>query len=137
MKLHTERSVPLVQGSDILRRLGRRRRDLGIPYKELARRCGVSVSTLKRVLGGEATTSFSTVLEIAKGLGVHLQLGDAEDIASMRERQARAKARMLVAIVQGTSALEGQAVDPTDVELMERRTAAELLSGSGRRLWAR
>ena len=55
----------------------------------------------------------------------------------MRERQARAKARMLVAIVQGTSALEGQAVDPQEVELMEQRTAAELLSGPARRLWGR
>jgi len=127
----------MAQEADILESLYRRRRDLGMPYDELARRCGVSISTLKRVLGGEATGSFSTVSAIADALGVHLGAEHAEDVAAMRQRQARAKARTLVALVQGTSALEGQAVATKDIELMEQRTAAELLSGPARRLWAR
>jgi transcriptional regulator with XRE-family HTH domain len=127
----------MAQETDILESLYRRRRDLGMPYDELARRCGVSISTLKRVLGGEATASFATVSAIADALGVRLGSEHAEDVASMRQRQARAKARTLVALVQGTSALEGQAVASTDIELMEQRTAAELLSGPARRLWAR
>jgi len=127
----------MTRETDILANLYRRRHDLGMPYEELARRCGVSISTLKRVLAGEATAGFSTVSAIAGALGVRLGPEHTEDIASMRERQARTKARTLVALVQGTSALEGQAVDPTDIELMEQRTAAELLSGPGRRLWAR
>lgn len=127
----------MVRETDILENLARRRHDLGIPYEELAQRCGASISTLKRVLGGEATASFATVSAIANALGVRLGPAHTEDIASMRERQARAKARALVALVQGTSALEGQAVDPTDIALMEQRTAAELLSGPARRLWAR
>ena len=126
----------MIQTINILSVLGRRRRDLGMPYGELGRRCGVSISTLKRVLGGKATASFSTVSAIADALGMGLEPTQIEGIASMRERQAHDKARALVALVQGTSALEGQAVDATDIELMEQRTAAELLSGSSRRLWA-
>jgi len=122
---------------DILNDLDRRRRDLGMPYGELGRRCGVSISTLKRVMSGEVTAGFSTVAAIADALGVHFTTQSTEDAAAMRERQARAKARSLVAQVQGTSALEAQAVDHNNIELMEQRTAAELLSGSPKRLWSR
>ncbi|MCY2930619.1 MAG: helix-turn-helix transcriptional regulator [Planctomycetota bacterium] len=122
---------------DILNVLSQRRRRLGMSLDELARRCGVPVSTLKRVLGGEVAASFSTVSAVAEALGVSFAQAHAEDISAMRDRQARLKARALVALVQGTSALEGQGVDPADIELMEQRTAAQLLSGPARRLWAR
>ena len=127
----------MAQEADILKDLRRRRRDLRMPYAELSQRCGVSVSTLKRVFGGEVTARFSTVSAIATALGAPLGVTNIKDAASMRRQQARAKARSLVGLVQGTSALEGQAVDPSDIELMEQRTAAELLSGPARRLWAR
>ncbi|MDP6634094.1 MAG: helix-turn-helix transcriptional regulator [Phycisphaerae bacterium] len=117
--------------------LRRRWLDLEMPQAELAQRCGVSVSTLKRVLGGEATASFSTVSAIARALGVQVGLDESENVAEMRYQQARDKARTIVAMVQGTSALEGQALDQSDIELMEQRTIAELLSGPAGRLWGR
>lgn len=126
----------MVQAINILERMGQRRRDLGMTIPDLSRRCGVPISTVKRVLGGEDTASFSAVAAIAEALGVHMESAMEDDIAAMRERQAKAKAQSLVALVQGTSALESQAVPPAQLELMEQRTAAELLSGSGRRLWA-
>jgi hypothetical protein len=88
-------------------------------------------------MGGEVKAGFSTVAAIADALGVHFAAAPAEDVASMRERQARDKARSLVAQVQGTSALEAQAVGRTDIKLMEQRTVAELLAGSSNRLWKR
>lgn len=127
----------MTQTNNILNELSRRRRALGMPYDKLGQMCGVSISTLKRVLGGEVAASFSTVVAIADALGMDLGPIRADDIAAMRDRQARAKAHEIVALVQGTSALEGQAVDSTDVALLEQRTAAELLSGSPRKLWAR
>jgi transcriptional regulator with XRE-family HTH domain len=127
----------MVQAINILERLGQRRRDMGMPYDELSRRCGVPISTLKRALGGETTAGFAAVAAIAEALGMHFAQAPTDDVASMRERQARAKAQALVAQVQGTSALEAQAVSPADVRLMEQRTVAELLSGSARRLWER
>ncbi len=126
----------MVQAINILERLSQRRRDLGMTYHDLSRRSGISVSTVKRVLGGEEAASFSSVAAIAEVLGMHMASAPEEDIASMRERQAEAKARSLVALVQGTSALEAQAVGPAHLRLMKQRTVAELLSGSARRLWA-
>ncbi len=127
----------MTQAIEILNDLSRRRRDLGMSQKDLAGRCGVSVSTIKRILAGEAAVSFSNVSAIAETLGMRLAGRSGQSIASMRERQARAKARSLVAMVQGTSALEAQALAPADIELMEQRTAAELLSGPSHRLWGR
>jgi transcriptional regulator with XRE-family HTH domain len=127
--------IAMVEAINILDILSRRRRDLGMPLGELGHRCGVSISTLKRVMGGEVKASFSTVAAIADSLGVHFETAPTEDIASMRERQALDKARSLVAQVQGTSALEAQAVGRTDIKLMEQRTVAELLAGSSNRLW--
>lgn len=127
----------MVNKSDISTDLRQRRRDLKMPYEELSLRCGVSVSTLKRVLDGEMTARFSTVSAVARALGVQLGVASSQDVASMRQHQAHTKARSLVALVQGTSALEGQAVDQNSIELMEQRTIAELLAGSARRLWAR
>lgn len=127
----------MARALNILEDLSQRRRRLGMPYDALSHRCNVPVSTLKRILGGEVTASFSAVSAVADALGVNFAGAPSEDISAMRERQARAKAKTLVGLVQGTSALEGQAVDPTEIKLMEQRTVAELLSGSPRRLWAR
>ena len=113
----------MTQTRNILNMLGRRRRALAMPYDELQRRSGVSTSTLKRVLRGEVTASFATVASVADSLGVDLGATHAQDVTAMRERQARVKARKLVALVQGTSALEGQAVDESDRRLMEQKTA--------------
>jgi hypothetical protein len=88
-------------------------------------------------LDGEMTARFSTVSAVARALGVQLGVASSQNVASMRQHQALTKARSLVALVQGTSALEGQAVDQNSIELMEQRTVAELLAGSARRLWAR
>jgi transcriptional regulator with XRE-family HTH domain len=127
----------MTQTRNILNMLGRRRRALAMPYNELQRRSGVSTSTLKRVLRGEVTASFATVASVADSLGVDLGTTHAQDVTAMRERQARVKARKLIALVQGTSALEGQAVDESDRRLMEQKTAAQLLAGSGLKLWGR
>jgi len=53
----------------------------------------------------------------------------------LRRDQADRKARRLVQLVQGTSALEGQAVDDDSLDAMIGRTSDELLS-SNRRLWS-
>lgn len=54
----------------------------------------------------------------------------------MRQEQAYAKARRLVALAQGTSALEAQGVDRPVLEEAIEQTAHELLR-SKRKLWAR
>jgi len=58
------------------------------------------------------------------------------DIRDLKREQAVRKAKKLVALVQGTSGLEGQAVGEKDVESMVKQTTHELLAGSKRRLWS-
>ena len=115
--------------------LERRRRELGMSRAVVARRSGLSLPTVQRILsGGGETAAFVNVLAIANALGIRLEVR-AEDADEILERQAREKARHLVALVQGSAGLEGQAVDERSLKQMERRTVHELRAGSKRRLW--
>lgn len=118
-----------------LRRLQRRRHQLGMPYEILAKRSGVSVPTLKRMLSGH-DTSISSVCAVAAAMGLEMRLHSQVSALQMQETQARSKAKELVAMVQGTSGLEGQAVDKEKLDEMIRRTVHELMAGSKQRLWS-
>jgi len=71
---------------------------------------------------------------LAMGLG--LRFDSIVDARELKRQQAELKAKKLVALVQGTSGLKGQAVDKTAVESMVEQTTHELLAGSKRRLWS-
>lgn len=128
----------MAKTKEILNEFSRRRRDLAMPLDELARRSNLSVSTVKRVLNGDVAARLCSVAAISDVLGVKLVLTGAKDISTMRRRQAKEKAKKLVSTVQGSAALEGQAVDQSSVKLMEEKTELELLRGRGAssRLWA-
>jgi transcriptional regulator with XRE-family HTH domain len=117
-------------------KLNQRRKDLGMSYQALARRSGVSMPTVVRILmGRNPQASFGNVSAIAQALGMTVSIEPTHSPQDVRERQAQTKARKLVGIVQGTSGLEAQAVDPDRLESMTRQTVHELLAGSPRRLW--
>ena len=121
----------------LLKDLDRRRRDLGLSYELLSKRSGVSRPTVQRILSGRhAAASFSNILAIAESLGLTLRFDSKIAPQELRREQARRKAKMLVALVQGTSGLEGQAVDRDAVESMVEQTTHELLAGSKRKLWS-
>ena len=127
----------MVEATYIPKELASRRRALGMPIDELSSRAGVSINTVNRFLAGKASTRYPHALKISESLGVPgLDLERASDTERMRMRQAIKKAKALVALVQGTSALEGQAVGESHVRHMERKTVSELLSGPRSQLWA-
>jgi hypothetical protein len=105
--------------ASLLMALDQRRRDLGLSYDLLSKRCGVS-----------------NVLAIAESLGLALRFDSEVAPRELKREQAERKAKRLVALVQGTSGLEGQAVDPETVASMIERTTDDLLAGSKRRLWS-
>ena len=116
--------------------LNARRKSLGMTYSALARRSGVSLPTVQRVMaGGVERATLTTVLRIVEALGLDFALVASEDAESYREKQAEEKARKIVQMVQGTSGLEGQAVDKECLRRMVDRTKQELLQAS-RKLWA-
>ncbi len=116
--------------------LKQRCRELGMSHALLARRSGVSLSTVNRVLDDYHTATFESVEKIARALGLDVSLRPLLDVDQMCRQQARQKAERLVAMVQGTSGLEGQAVDDEAQKLMVTQTMYELLAGSRRKLWA-
>ena len=123
--------------ASLLTALDQRRRDLGLSYDLLSKRCGVSRPTVQRILSGRQTAaSFSNILAIADALGLAIRFDSQIAPHKLKREQAERKAKRLVALVQGTSGLEGQAVDRETVESMVADTTRELLSGSARKLWS-
>jgi transcriptional regulator with XRE-family HTH domain len=117
-------------------RLKRRREALGMSYAVVAARSGVSEPTVKRILsGGVGAASFANVAAIAEALGASLGVEEI-DPDELCRRQARFKAERIARLVQGTSALESQAVSEEEYARLVERSYHELMAGSRRRLWS-
>jgi transcriptional regulator with XRE-family HTH domain len=126
----------------VFAQLDRRRARLGMSKADLARRAGVSLPTVHRLLSGrDRRARIDIVAATAAALGVEVRLcetpyvHESTEVSAFREAQARAKAKRLVRLVQGTMALEAEAVGTDVLEDMEERNVHALLAGSGRRLW--
>ena len=116
--------------------LAGRRKALGMSFAALAGRTGVSEPTVKRILGGHlGAASFANVAAIAHALGATLGLQEI-DTDELCRQQARRKAERIARLVQGTSALESQAVDGQSYNRLVEKSYHELLAGSKRRLWS-
>ena len=117
-------------------RLQTRRKMLGIGFQSLALRSGVSIPTVKRIFGGQiAAASFGNIAAIAEALGLSFELGESSVDALCRQ-QARKKAMQVARLVQGTSALESQAVGKDAYKRMVEKSFREILAGPKRKLWA-
>lgn len=122
----------------LFEKLETRRRELGLSQSVLAERSGVSLPTVQRILGGQSpAASFETTAAIAQAMGMQLDAVPILPAEEILEEQARKKAERLVGLVQGTSALEAQAVSARQIGQMTKKTVQELLAGSRRRLWAK
>jgi transcriptional regulator with XRE-family HTH domain len=122
--------------------LENRRRAIGMTKTAVAQRAGVSLPTVNRILSGkEKRLTLENIEAIAKALGVVIRLGaetafvEVDSGPEMRRKQAERKARQIVMLVQGTMALESQAVEPCQLQEMIQQTTHELLAGSRRDLW--
>lgn len=116
--------------------LNQRRKELGMTYEALAKRSGVSMPTVVRILTGkDPHASFGNVGAIAKTLALAIAFQPTATSQEVKERQAARKARELVGLVQGSSGLEAQAVAPAELDAMMRQTVHELLAGPARFLW--
>jgi len=117
--------------------LNRRRKELGMTFEALAKRSGVSMPTVVRILSGkDPHAGFDKVSAIARTLAVVVAFQPAGTSQEIKERQAAKKARELVGLVQGNAGLEAQAVRAAELDSMTRQTAHELLAGPARFLWS-
>ncbi len=121
---------------DFTEKLEARRQELGMTFEALSAHSGVPVSTLKAIFRkGVEQATFSNVAAIAKSLGVELEFSKELDSYELMYRQAVKKARELVGLVQGSSALESQGVEQSQIEKMVQRLVHQLMAGSTRKLW--
>ncbi len=119
-----------------LAKLDLRRRKLGMSRAALARRSGVSVPQIHRVLSGkEKSPGVATVQAIAAALGMEVRLVEVVEEEEFRRWQAEKKGAQLARMTQGTMGLESQAVDSTALQRLAVQNAHRLLAGSGRNLW--
>lgn len=117
-------------------RLQSRRKALGMGFASLATRSGVSEPTVKRIFGGQvAEASFANVTAIIQALGLSMEFRETS-AGKLCRQQARKKAEQVARLVQGTSALESQAVDAVTYKSLVEKSFRELLAGSKRRLWS-
>lgn len=121
----------------IQQKLRQRRRQLGITYAQLAARSGVSPATAKRIVNGDiSAVSIGHVVAVATVMGLSLIAAEDATAESVKERAAREQARRLVKMVQGTSALESQAVSDKEADRLTRQSVHRLMAGPPRRIWA-
>lgn len=126
----------MIAPSDWSSQLEFRRHQLGMNKSTVAKRSGVSIPTVDRILSGrEKNPRFSNVQAIAAALGIELRLHETQSAQEFRKVQATAKAQRLVRMVQGTMGLEAQGVDSETLEGMIDQATCELLAGSARKLW--
>jgi len=128
--------------SHVYTQLNSRRVRLGMSKADLARLAGVSLPTVRRLLSGREGRARVDILgAIADALGVEVRLSstpsvhESSDPSVFREARAKEKAAHLAKLVQGTMALEAEAVDAQVVEQMTAETVHSLLAGPKRRLW--
>jgi transcriptional regulator with XRE-family HTH domain len=113
-----------------------RRRKLHMSKSAVARRARVPIATVRRILSGrESSPGVSNVAAIAGALGVELRLHEIQTAQEFRKARAAEKATKLVKLVQGTMALESQAVNQQTLNDMIDQTTSELLAGPPKRLW--
>lgn len=121
---------------DIINALNLQKEHLGIGHAALAEKTSLSLITVKRILSGKGSSAhFEHVLSLAEVLGVNFQARIAADAESLRRKQAERKARMLIKLVRGNSALEGQGLSALAYKRMFEKTVQELLSGPRKKLW--
>jgi len=126
----------MVIKQDILGFLGQRRRELQMPISALSERANTSVSTIKRVLAGDTSVSYSTLCRIAQAMGASFEVNARSSHSVIRE-EAKRKARLVAKMVQGTSALEAQAVDKETLDRIEQAAEAKLITRRGGMLWSK
>ena len=120
---------------ELVKRIEARRKELNITIVNLSKLSGLGVRTVNRFLAGE-DVKLSTVERLTNLLGLDFAGNEVVSVAQLQRRQAKEKALLMVALVQGTSSLEMQGLEKSTVSTMLKKMEQAFLTGSYRnRLW--
>ena len=114
--------------------LDMQRKRLGMSVKSLAKHAGVGSATVNRLFSGKGSATLDTVEKVAAVLGCNFEV-KGRRTADLRRQRAEQKAEKLAAQLQGTMALEAQAVDVLALQRIKDQIVTQLLKGSDRKLW--
>jgi transcriptional regulator with XRE-family HTH domain len=120
---------------ELINKIEARRKELNITIVNLSKLSGLGVRTVNRFLAGE-DVKLSTVERLTNLLGLDFAGNEVVSVAQLQRRQAKEKALLMVALVQGTSSLEMQGLEKNTVVTMLKKMEEAFLTGSYRnRLW--
>ena len=120
---------------ELISKIEARRKELNITIVNLSKLSGLGVRTVNRFLAGE-DVKLSTVERLTNLLGLDFAGNEVVSVAQLQRRQAKEKALLMVALVQGTSSLEMQGLEKSTVATMLKKMEQAFLTGSYRnRLW--
>ncbi len=126
----------MAQTRHILAELDQRRKELGMSFRILAHQSGLGPATVQRVLRGQSGERFETILKIAEALGVGIGIVKPRRVTAVRRDWAKMKAGKIVALAQGSAALESQAINDVEIKRISRKIEDSLLADTNIRLWA-
>lgn len=109
---------------------------LGLTNSVIAKKSGVSKTTVDRIMAGRHDrATFANIAQIAAALNMSIHFVPKESAEAVLERRAKLKAMQIVDSVQANSGLESQALGSRELQKMRKRTLHELMAGPKRRLW--
>lgn len=118
----------------------RMRESLGMTQAQLARRAGMSQSTIAGIeTGKRRDLQLSTIMRLAEGLDASPMIGlqPKNDIRETLEKRSLEVARKIVLATSGSAAIEMQLPDPQFVQDQIKETQKEILKKHKSLLWER
>jgi len=112
-----------------------RQRNMQIPYEVIALQSELGIATVKRFFSG-ANSSMSTVEKIASVLACDIQVSPKYSAEQLLEEQINKKAKLVVARVMKTSALEAQKPNNIAYETMLQKAKDAIGKMSKSQIWS-
>lgn len=123
--------LPWVQQIRMLRRV------LGMTQTQLARRAAVDSRVIRKLESGNANPTLATLTKMAHGLEceLHLRFVPRKPLAKIVRERAEMKAKQVVALARGTSAMEEQEPGLNILQFEEKKLTDEFVARVSKLLW--
>ncbi len=119
---------------DLLKRVQKRKRQIGLTIDNIAKLSNLGNRTITRFLAGE-DVKISTVESITHLLGLDFAGNETLSINELEQNRAKEKALYIVSLVQDTSSLEEQGLDNEQLNLLIEQAKDSFLHQHQKSLW--